>query len=212
MKFFLPFLSAAYFITPVVAWNFGLTPHRSSIPTARDIIQQQQALLDRMLPDRFFRQDGWPMEDSTALSTWRPSARYEVYDTNSTLVFELDVPGVNANDINISVKDDMLMISGHRELTKDKLSYRSRFSNIFSLDPTVETSKITAQIKNGVLQVTAPKDPLRTSETIKRIPILVASEESNTSAGEGNSLNVVKDEAAQNDGETIDLDAQLKAK
>jgi hypothetical protein len=45
------------------------------------------------------------------------------------------------------------------------------------LDPTIDTEKFTADLQNGVLTVTAPKDVKRIEETIKRIPVNVVEAE-----------------------------------
>jgi HSP20 family protein len=180
MKLAMSFVCLTLGAAPVASWKLGLTPYGRSLvlPHARDIIQQQEELLDRMMPDRFLPQENWLNNEILTLEPWRHSPQYDVHDTKDSLVFELDVPGVNANNIDITVKDDMLTVSGHREITKDKLSYRSQFSSTFTLDPTIDIDKVTAQIKNGVLHVTAPKDPMRARDVVKRIPVLLAAEES----------------------------------
>merc|ERR1719157_421948 len=47
----------------------------------------------------------------------------------------------------------------------------SNFSKTFSLDPTVDVDKFTASLKNGVLNVSAPKDLAKLEENVRRIPI-----------------------------------------
>jgi HSP20 family molecular chaperone IbpA len=145
------------------------------LPYTRDMIQQQQDMLDR-----FFSPDSiWDnaMESMLDVNGRRMSPQYQDRSTDQTFQVELDVPGVNAGDINIQVKDDVLAISGHREMTKDNYSYKSSFSKSLLLDPSIDSDKITAQITNGVLVVTAPKDPKRVDDKIKRIPVMAASEE-----------------------------------
>merc|ERR1712125_193025 len=50
-----------------------------------------------------------------------------------------------------------------------KFAYK--FSNTFSLDPTVDVDRFTANLNNGVLVVSAPKDLAKLEKNIRRIPI-----------------------------------------
>ena len=101
------------------------------------------------------------------------SPRYELTNTAEKFEIAVDVPGVKASDINISLENDgkILTLSGHRERKAEGYAFSNRFSQSFSLDPTVNAEKITANLNNGVLVVSAPKDPKRLEEAVKRIPI-----------------------------------------
>merc|ERR1712137_949241 len=70
-------------------------------------------------------------------------------------------------------EDDILTISGHRESTKEGYAYQSRFSQSFSIDAVVDINRITANLSNGVLKITAPKDLSRLEEKTRSIPIEV---------------------------------------
>ncbi|OGI07503.1 MAG: hypothetical protein A2Y40_07295 [Candidatus Margulisbacteria bacterium GWF2_35_9] len=83
---------------------------------------------------------------------------------NSYLI-ALDVPGISKDEISLAFKDNVLTISGERknEKNEDKETYISRevsygkFSRSFTLPEGVDTEKIDAQFKDGVLEVTVPK-------------------------------------------------------
>jgi HSP20 family protein len=75
------------------------------------------------------------------------------------------VPGCKADDINISVHDNVLTISGEKKLSEEKKekgyyhvesSYGS-FKRVLTLPTDVDQSKIDATCKNGVLSLTLPK-------------------------------------------------------
>merc|ERR1712137_1074695 len=65
------------------------------------------------------------------------------------IALTLDIPGVKAQDFKIRIEDGYLTVSGSRDDMK--------FSRRYSLNDTVDTSKVEANLSNGVLVVKAPK-------------------------------------------------------
>jgi HSP20 family molecular chaperone IbpA len=106
---------------------------------------------------------------------FQPNApNYQIVDNDEIFSVQIDVPGVKAGDLNINLEEDgkMLTLSGSREKTKDGYSYTSEFSQSFYVDPTViDTENFSANLQNGVLVVSAPKDLKKVEETVKSIPI-----------------------------------------
>merc|ERR1712232_410362 len=84
-------------------------------------------------------------------------------------------------DIDIKLEDGMLTVEGHRTASSESSQFTSKFSKSFTLDKTVDVEKITAALKNGVLTVSAPKDPKKLEENIRRIPVLTAAAPSDQS-------------------------------
>lgn len=109
----------------------------------------------------------------------RTSPRYEITDDEKEMKIAIDVPGVTAENIDVSIDEEnnVLSISGHRESSEGRSSSKYKFSQSFSLDPTVELSKFTADLQTGVLTVTAPKDMKRIEASIRKIPITASKEE-----------------------------------
>merc|ERR1712224_1070366 len=72
----------------------------------------------------------------------------------------------------------LLTVRGRRMTSTSEPSSESqvmsKFSKTFSLDDTVDVDKLTAALKNGVLTVSAPKDPAKREQNIRRIPVQVA--------------------------------------
>lgn len=85
----------------------------------------------------------------------------------------VDVPGATANDIHLQLEDDghLLKISGETKREEGGISVHSRFDRAFTLNRDVDTSKISAQMDNGVLTITAPKFE-KAKETARRIDIV----------------------------------------
>merc|ERR1712232_516258 len=100
-----------------------------------------------------------------------PSQRYELIDNNEKFELKVDVPGVKEEDIDIKLDDGKHTIEGQRMAASETSEFTSKFSKTFSLDPTVDVDQFSANLKNGVLIVSAPKDLAKLEENIRRIPI-----------------------------------------
>ena len=89
----------------------------------------------------------------------------DVYETKSELIIVAPIAGVKMDDINLSITDDVLTISGSRKLEhtltdNDYLiqeCYWGEFSRSIVLPDNVDTSKIAASFKEGVLRVSIPR-------------------------------------------------------
>lgn len=150
MKLFIPAL------VPVLATGFSfgrsLLTRPFIVHTPGYLIREQEALMKPLFPTS-------------------SSPRYEITDTNEKFHIAVDVPGVKASDLNVTIEDGMLTLSGERKEEKDNYSFASKFYQSFSLDPAIETDKFQAELKNGVLQVSAPKNVEKVEEKIQKIPI-----------------------------------------
>lgn len=108
------------------------------------------------------------------------SPRYEITDTGDKFQVSVDVPGVKSEDIHVNyeMNHSVLSIRGSRAKTSEdeSSSYSSQFSLSFSVDPTVDVAKFTANLHNGVLVLSAPKDLKRIEENIRQIPVVVAAD------------------------------------
>lgn len=101
------------------------------------------------------------------------SPRYEVTDDDEKFQLAIDVPGMTSKDITISIEGDgkFLAVKGTRESASDTYRFTSKFSQCFSIDPSVEIDKFSANLENGVLVVSAPKDLKKIEERVRTIPI-----------------------------------------
>lgn len=97
------------------------------------------------------------------LSGWSPTL--DLYDNHDSTVIKAELPGMKKEDINISLKDGVLTVSGERKEAKEfetSETYRSerllgRFERAIRLPSQVEADKIKATYKDGVLTVVLPK-------------------------------------------------------
>lgn len=101
---------------------------------------------------------------------------FEIKETKEGYLFKADVPGVKLEDIDVSITGSRIQISGKREAEKEEKgetfytyerSYGS-FSRAFTLPEGVDSSKIHADLREGVLNVLVPKKP---ESMPKKIPV-----------------------------------------
>ncbi|MFP4209593.1 MAG: Hsp20/alpha crystallin family protein [Alkalispirochaeta sp.] len=85
---------------------------------------------------------------------------YEVWERNGEIHLRLEMPGLTRDDVTITVENNQLTISGSRPdwSVDGAVLIRERrvgdYYRFFTLDKTVDTGKIEATMKNGVLDIT----------------------------------------------------------
>ena len=105
--------------------------------------------------------------------------RYQIISNDKEFRVALDVPGVAEKDIHVELEKDgkFLTISGSRESKGEGYQFSSKFAQSFSVEPNVDINRFTAQLQNGVLEISAPKDVKRI-ESSRKIPVIVKADES----------------------------------
>lgn len=108
---------------------------------------------------------------------WNPSV--DIYENKDQIVLEAELPGMNPDDVNISIENNLLTIHGERKFEKKdegdnfhrvERSYGS-FTRTFTLPPTVSSENVEANFDNGVLRLALLK---REEAKPKRIEIKAA--------------------------------------
>lgn len=103
------------------------------------------------------------LEPDDMLASWTPAV--DIKETEQEYLVKADIPGVPPENIEVSMEDGALVISGQREEEKktDENGYRrtERFSGSFyrrfMLPTAVQEDKIKAEDKHGVLEIRIPK-------------------------------------------------------
>lgn len=142
-----------------------LVPERTVVPSMFRLQQRMNRLFDN-----FF--DGG--EEFPAMEGFTPSI--DLMDSPEKLVVKAEVPGVDPNEIEISVQDNVLTLTGEKKSEKEekgKTWYRresmyGKFSRSIPLPAAILGDKIEAATDAGVLTITLPK-----SETAKPRKIAV---------------------------------------
>jgi HSP20 family protein len=125
--------------------------------------------LDRLFEDFFERGAFWGGDRAS-----EPAV--EVADTKDAVVVKAQVPGMSKDNIQVNVTDNTLTLKGEmkEEEKKEEKNYYRRefrygaFTRTIPLPVAVQADKTTAQLKDGVLEVTIPKAE---QAKVKEIPI-----------------------------------------
>jgi len=117
-------------------------------------------------------------DDVMRRGTWIPPV--DIYEgPNHEMVIKAELPDIRREDIDIRVEDNTLTISGEKrveENVKQEQFHRierayGTFTRSFTLPATIDTEKVHAEYKNGVLTV---KLPLREEAKPRQIRVDVA--------------------------------------
>ena len=124
-----------------------------------NMMDQFRKEMDRLFEGRAGGDDS----GSVVTSDWVPAV--DIKETDTGFEIHADIPGVNPDDIEVHMENGVLSIKGERESeTKDEREGYKRverqhgvFYRRFSLPDTADADKISAKSKNGVLEITIPK-------------------------------------------------------
>jgi HSP20 family protein len=105
--------------------------------------------------------------------TFVPSAEME--ETDDAIYLRLEVPGMEAKDLNVEVTDSSISVKGERKSeskTEEKGMVRSefhygKFERRIPLPAHVQTDKVQAECKNGLLSLTLPKVEAEQRKAVK---------------------------------------------
>jgi HSP20 family protein len=118
--------------------------------------------LDRLMGREF---NGREDESLGAVSDWMPAV--DVQETNDAFVLTADLPGVNPDDIEITMENSVLTLRGRRshEARTEEQGFRrverrtGEFFRRFTLPDIADADSISAQTHNGVLSIRIAKRP-----------------------------------------------------
>ena len=94
------------------------------------------------------------------LATVIPSV--DIYENNDELLLHADMPGVTKEDMTINLENGKLSIAGIRRLKSEGTPQFVEFGAVefrrtFSVPQGIDTSKVNAELKEGVLRLHLPK-------------------------------------------------------
>lgn len=119
------------------------------------------------VPDRFRRmfEGGFNLEPVAESLGWMPAM--EIVETDDAFVVTAEVPGINAKEVDISIDDGVLTLSGEKREEKEEGKQGSKFHmwerrygsfrRSFTLPQAVDADRISAKATDGILTVTLPK-------------------------------------------------------
>jgi HSP20 family protein len=124
--------------------------------------------MERMF-DRFF-EPRW--DEFETVGEWAPKLDFS--ETKDAYVMKMEVPGVEQKNLSVTIQDQMLTLKGekHKEKEEKEEKYHrverswGAFTRTLALPTGVDTEKVAASFKDGVLTVKLPKAPSAKGTTI----------------------------------------------
>ncbi|MEO8648427.1 MAG: Hsp20/alpha crystallin family protein [Acidobacteriota bacterium] len=122
----------------------------------RSLQDEMTRLFTGTMPGSFGREE-------MAHGGWSPSV--DIFEDKEHLILEAELPGMDRDDFEISVENNILTLHGERKLENKtegdnyhrvERSYGS-FTRSFTLPQNVTSERATADYENGVLRVSLPK-------------------------------------------------------
>jgi HSP20 family protein len=138
-----------------------------TVMTGWDLFEDLRAAQDEML--RAARERAWrPGQQFTSGTTpaaWAPPV--DISERKDAYLVAVELPGVKADDLEITFEDGLLTIQGERRFAHDSADekmhrterYYGAFRRSITLPSHVEADKIEASVQDGVLQIMVPKAP-----------------------------------------------------
>ncbi|MBN2134282.1 MAG: Hsp20/alpha crystallin family protein [Acidobacteria bacterium] len=127
-----------------------------------DLITIQEKM-NKLFEDTMNRPGAYGADEELGLASWAPPV--DIYETENEVVLKAELPEIDKEKVEIHVDNNILTLSGHRELEKEtkkenyhriERSYGS-FKRSFTLPTTIDQEKIDAKFENGVLKISMPK-------------------------------------------------------
>jgi HSP20 family protein len=121
-----------------------------------------QTQLNRMFGERPSR---GVAGDDLSFAAWAPAV--DVQETDTEYVIKADLPEVKKEDVKVEFEDGVLTVEGERKQEKEEKGKKfhkiereyGKFVRRFALPTEVDAGKLSAEFKEGVLNVHLPKSP-----------------------------------------------------
>jgi len=107
------------------------------------------------------------------LAAWSPEV--DITEDDKEYLVKADLPEMKRDEINVKVENGALLMSGERKAEKEEKNKKfhriersyGNFMRSFTLPEDADGAKVSAEFKNGVLQVHLPKNPVAKPKTIE---------------------------------------------
>jgi HSP20 family protein len=131
-------------------------------------VDRLQRQMNRLFEDTW---PSWVRESETSVHA--PAA--EMSETEDALTLKLEIPGMEAKDLDIDVSKDNVVIRGERKqeekteedgMTRSEFRY-GKFERVIPLPIHIDNQNVTAEYKNGILRLSLPKAEEEKNKVVK---------------------------------------------
>jgi HSP20 family protein len=118
----------------------------------------------------------WHQRELVGEMDWCP--RVDIGEADGTFIIKAEIPGVNKEDVKVSVQNGVLTLQGERRDEESEQGlhfhrverFRGSFSRSFTLPPSVDPNQVKASFHNGILTISLAK--LAGSEhVVQQVPV-----------------------------------------
>ena len=118
----------------------------------------------------------WHHRELVGEMDWCP--RVDIGEADGTFIIKAEIPGVNKEDVKVSVQNGVLTLQGERRDEESEQGlhfhrverFRGSFSRSFTLPPSVDPNQVKASFHNGILTISLAK--LAGSENVaQQVPV-----------------------------------------
>ena len=132
-------------------------------PIVGKVKEDIDRLFDRFFTTPFIEEPLFPTFETFPVAGWLPV--FDMTENEKEYVVRLEVPGIHKENLDINLRDNVLTITGKREVTQDQKAEAylwkerefGRFVRTMRLPTPVVENKIEALYQDGVLVVRLPK-------------------------------------------------------
>jgi HSP20 family protein len=126
--------------------------------------RQMSRLLERLIPTNGGERVGF---------MFVPAA--ELQESDDAIHLKLEIPGLEAKDVNVEATPESISISGERKsetkteengVTRSEFRY-GKFQRVIPLPSQIQNDKVQAEYKNGILRLTLPKAESEKHKSVK---------------------------------------------
>jgi len=154
--------------------NKGTGSSLTSPITREEIFSPIESFLDSFFNDSFSA-----LSNSSGISVYDKYSypKVDIIQNEKDMLIEAEIPGLSKEDVSVELEKNILTISGvsRKDKSSDKTNYirreikRSSFKRSFTISDSLNKEKIKADFKDGILNITIPKNK---PDSVKKLKIL----------------------------------------
>ncbi len=152
---------------------------KNNVPVQRNennFIVNLQKEMNRIFDEFYGMDTDYPLAMGESFGEVNP--KMDMTENDQNLLVTLELPGLTEADINVSLNEDLLTVSGEKKIEKEETIkgwYRmertyGNFTRNIPLPSGIDTNRCEAVFKSGILTITMPKSADH-QKNIKKIPI-----------------------------------------